>query len=202
MSSLNNWLNKPAFSNRRKSERRPSPALAAYHWDGSIPKQNTVRDISATGAYLETEKRWTPGQIISLTLQRKGPPARTPEHRFALQARAVRADRNGIGVAFVMAKDADLRLWESPLKTAGEQTEPEDILSEFRAAAAISFLRRKCPDAAKDVRKLFRERLSNYRLASAVEIALHAEEMLVFESDNVKMRAHPDLVMRILEDGS
>lgn len=151
---------------------------------------------------METEKHWTPGQLISLTLQRKGPLARTPEHRFALQARAVRSDRNGIGVAFVLAKHADLRLWESPLKTAEEQTEPEDILSEFRTAAAISFLRRKCPDAAKDVRKLLRERLSNYRLASAVEIALHAEEMLVFESDNVKMRAHPALVMRILEDGS
>jgi len=30
------------------------------------------------------------------------------------------------------------RLWESPLKSAAEQTEPEDILREFRMASALA----------------------------------------------------------------
>ena len=34
---------------RRRAERRISPSLAAYHWKGAIPRQNSVRDISATG---------------------------------------------------------------------------------------------------------------------------------------------------------
>jgi len=137
-----------------------------------------------------------------LTLQRRGPLARVPEHRFSVQARAVRRDRHGVGLSFVMPAGADLRLWKSPLKTAEEQAEPEDILREFRTGAAIAFLRRICPGAAREIRQLLRERLSNYRLECAVEIALHAEEMLVFEAGARKMRAHPLLVTRIIEGGS
>jgi hypothetical protein len=176
--------------------------LAAYHWDGSTPRQNIVRNISSSGAFLLTDQHWDPGDVVSLTLQRKGPLVRTPEHRFSLQAKAVRRDKNGVGVSFMMPSGAELRLWQSPLKTAEEQTEPEDILREFRTAAAIAFLRRICPGAAKEIRQLLRERLSNYRLECAVEIALHAEEMLVFEAGTRKMRAHPRLIMRIIEDGS
>jgi hypothetical protein len=149
-----------------------------------------------------TSQRWDPGETLSLTLQRKGPPARIPEHRFSLQARAVRRDRRGVAVSFAMPQGADLRLWQNPLQPPEEQTEPENILREFRTAAAIAFLRRICPGAAKEMKQLLREGLSNYRLASAVEIALHAEELLVFEPGARKMRAHPRLVIRILEDGS
>jgi hypothetical protein len=159
-------------------------------------------NISSSGAYLATGQSWKPGDVVSLTLQRKGPLARNPEHRFVLPARTVRRDRNGVGVSFLLPQGADLRLWQSPLKTAEEQIEPEDILREFRTAAAIAFLRRISQGAAKEVKQLLRERLSNYRLESAVEIALHAEEMLVFEAGARKMRAHPRLVLRILEDGS
>jgi PilZ domain len=202
LSALSNWFHKPSFSYRERAERRSAPYLAAYYWDGSTPKQNNICNISQTGAYLLTQQRWAKDEVISLTLQRKGPLARTPEHRFSLQAKTVRRDKNGVGVSFVMPLGADLRLWQSPLKTVEEQTEPEDILREFRTAAAVAFLRRICPVATKEVRLLLRERLSNYRLESAVEIALHAEEILVFEPGTRKMRAHPRLVLRILEDGS
>jgi len=202
LSALSSWLRKPSFSYRERAERRSAPSLAAYHWDGSTPKENNVSNISETGAYILTQQHWAPGEVVSLTLQRKGPLARTPEHRFSVQAKAVRRDKNGVGVSFVLPNGADLRLWQSPLKTVEEQTEPEDILREFRTAAAVAFLRRICPSATKELRLLLRERLSNYRLDSAVEIALHAEEMLVFEPGTRKMRAHPRLVLRILEDGS
>lgn len=202
LSNLRSWLRKSSAGYRKRAERRPSPSLAAYHWDGSTPKENTVGNISASGAFLLTNQRWDPGESLSLTLQRKGPPARTPEHRFSLQATAVRRDRHGVAVSFVMPEDADLRLWQNPLQTPEEQAEPESILREFRVAEAIAFLRRICPGAAKEMKQLLRERLSNYRLENAVEIALHAEELLVFEPGARKMRAHPRLVIRILEDGS
>jgi len=202
LSPLGSWLRKSSTGYRHRAERRPSPSLAAYHWDGSTPKENAIGNISATGAFLLTNQRWDPGDTLLLTLQRKGPPARIPEHRYSLQAKAVRSDRHGVAVSFVMPEDADLRLWQNPLQTSHEQAEPENILREFRTAAAIAFLRRICPGAAKEIKQLLRERLSNYRLESAVEIALHAEELLVFEPGARKMRAHPRLVIRILEDGS
>jgi hypothetical protein len=199
---LSSWLRKPSPSQRNRAERRSAPALAAYHWDGSTPQLNNIENISSSGAFLLTDQRWNPGEVVSLTLQRKGPLVRTPEHRFSLQAVAVRRDNHGVGVSFVMPPGADLRLWQSPLNAVEEQTEPEQILREFRIAAAISFMRRICPGAAKEIKQLLRERLSNYHLESAVEIALHAEEILVFEPGARKMRAHPRLVMRIIEDGS
>ena len=137
MNALSSWFRKPSFSYRDRAERRAAPYLAAYHCDGSIPKQNCIRNISETGAYLITKQRWAKGEVISLTLRRKGPLARTPEHRFSLQAKAVRQDKNGVAVSFVLPTGADLRLWQSPLKTVEEQTEPEDILVEFRTAAAV-----------------------------------------------------------------
>jgi hypothetical protein len=101
-----------------------------------------------------------------------------------------------------MPRGADLHLWQGPSRAAEEHTDPEYILREFRTAASIAFLRRICPGAAKEISQLLRERLSNYRLESAVEIALQAEEMLAFEPGARKMRAHPRLVMGVLESGS
>jgi hypothetical protein len=115
----------PSSEERRRAERRTSPSLAAYHWKGPVPRQNTVRDISATGAFLVTQDRWEPGEIIALSLQRKGQPER--ENSFSVQAKAVRWDDQGVAISFVLPPGADLRLWQSPLKSASEQNEPEDI---------------------------------------------------------------------------
>ncbi len=189
-------------SPNQRAERRNSPSLAAYHWDGSIPRQAGIRDISATGAYLLTQQRWEPGELITLTLQRIGPPERIPERRVAVQARAVRWGEDGVGMSFILPAGADLHLWQSPLKSAAEQTEPEDVLREFRVAAAIAFLHRVSPDATPEVSRLLHEGLSNYRLESAVEIALRAERLLTFGIDLEPKHAPSGLVIRIIEDGS
>ena len=185
---------------RRRAERRTSPSLAAYHWKGSNPRQNSVRDISATGAYLVTQERWEPGEIVAISLQRSGPLER--ENSFSVQAKAVRWDDNGVAVSFVLPAGADLRLWQSPLKSAAEQNEPEDILREFRVSQAISFLSRIAPDTSQAVSKLLHEELSNYRLENAVEIALNAEKMLGGSVEADHLRAMSHVVMRIVEGGS
>ena len=184
----------------RRAERRSSPALAAYHWRGPLPRLNSIRDISSTGAFLETEERWEPGEVISLTLQRSGPPEK--ENSFAVQAKAVRWDDSGVAVSFVLPAGADLRLWQSPLKSVDLQNEPEDILREFRVAQAISFLSRISPDTRVPASRLLHEELSNYRLENAVEIALKAEKMLGAAVEADHLRALPEVVMRIIEAGS
>ncbi|MGH9520168.1 MAG: PilZ domain-containing protein, partial [Terriglobales bacterium] len=68
-----------------------TPELAVYHWAGSAFHQESVSDISSTGLYLQTEQRWVPGEVVSLTFQRKGPPEKDAPRRIAIQARAVRS---------------------------------------------------------------------------------------------------------------
>ncbi len=193
---------KHSSSDRRRSERRTSPELAAYLWIGTLPKQAGIRDISSTGVYILTRERWAPGDLVSMTLQRRGPLEGNFERRVAVQAKAVRWGDDGIGMSFVLPSGMDLRLWESPLKSSAEQTEPEDILREFRMAGALAFLQRISPDAAEDVGRLLREGLSNFRIASAMAIVLTAEKMISFASNPERMRAPASIVSRIVEEGS
>jgi hypothetical protein len=148
MGSPRGWFRLP-FVYRPRAERRESPALAAFHWDGSTPRPNRVANISSSGAYLLTSERWKAGEIVSLTLQRSGALETAGPRHFTVQAKAIRRDRDGVGVAFLMPRGADLRLWQS-----------------------------------------------------AIEIALHADELLALERDGARLQADPAVVLRILEDGS
>ncbi|MGO8718439.1 MAG: hypothetical protein ACLQMO_04375 [Acidobacteriaceae bacterium] len=200
MKPLSGWLKKPSLPVDPRPERRPAHGFAAYHWAGSSPKQDEIRDISSTGVYLLTEERWLTGTLVSLTLQRKGPLEKNSEHRVTLQAKAIRWGEDGVGLSFVLPKDLDSSLWESLVESAEDQTEL--VLGKFRMAEALAFLSRICPPEAEEVRQLVRGGLTNYRVASAVEIALKAETLLASVPDADRMRAHPRLVMRIVEDGS
>ena len=71
--SFSSSTHKNAPPDRRRAERRKSPELAAYLWNGSMQQQAGIKDISSTGLYLLTRERFVPGDLISLTLQRRGP---------------------------------------------------------------------------------------------------------------------------------
>lgn len=188
--------------NRGRAVRKSPPDLAAYHWSGAYPKQESVRNISSSGVFLETNEHWNPGEVVSLTLQRRGPLEGNLERRVAVQARAVRREDDGMGMIFVLPDGMDLRLWNNPLMDVDERNEPEDVLREFRVAEALAFVQRICPGGAEDVRTLLREGLSNYRIASATEIALKAERVLALSADGARMKAPASLVLRVLENGS
>lgn len=202
MSYANSTSQKHLPPDRRRSERRASPDLAAYLWIGTLAKPAGVRDISSTGVYLLTRERWNPGDVVSMTLQRRGPLEGSFDRRVVVQVRAVRCCEDGIAMSFVLPSGMDLHLWESPLKSAAEQTQPEDILHEFRMAGALAFLNRIAPEVTEEVRRLLREGLSNFRVASAMEIALTAERFLSFGAAPDKMRAPASIVLRVLEEGS
>lgn len=201
MGSPRNWLRLP-FVYRPRAERRESPALAAFQWQGSTPCQSLVANISCSGAYLLTKERWNAGEFHSLTLQRSGALEGASARRVTVQAKVIRRDSEGVGVQFLMPRGSDLHLWHSAIKADVPQTEPEDVVREFRLAAAIAFVDRVAPQAADRVKLLMRKQCSNFRLASAIEIALHAEELLAIESDGSELNADPAVVLRIIEDGS
>jgi hypothetical protein len=201
LSSQKNWFRLP-FVYRPRAERRESPALVAIHWEGRTPRQNQVANLSSSGAYLLTREHWNPGEIVSLTFQRKGALENPTSTRFTLQVKTIRRDNNGVGVTYMLPKQAELQLWRPTIKADVPQTEPEDVVREFRTAAAIAFIRRIAPEAAERGTWLLRRGLSSHRLESALEVALHAEELLALAPGGSGFKAHPDLVQRILENGS
>ena len=83
MSSPRSWFRLP-FVYRPRAERRESPALVAIHWDGQTPRQHQVANLSSSGAYLLSREHWNPGEIISLTLQRKGALRNSARDRFTV----------------------------------------------------------------------------------------------------------------------
>ena len=201
LSSSRNWFRLP-FVYRSRADRYESPALVAIHWDGHTPRQNAVANLSNSGAYVLTGENWKPGEILSLTFQRRGTLQDSARFRFTLQVKAIRRDGKGVGVTYLLPKDTELRLWEPSIKAENPQAEPEDVVREFRTAAAIAFVRRIAPEATERATRLLRRGLSSHRLEGAIEVALHAYELLALSPRGAHLSAHPDVVLRILEDGS
>lgn len=187
---------------RRHSLRRPLPGLVAYDWSTDGPVRHEIGNISSTGIYLLTEKRWQPGEMLSLTLQQNGPLEKSAEHRIDLEAGAVRWGNDGVGLTFLWPEGMDLHLWETPVRVGMQESEPEYVVREMRMARALGFLRRICPAVAEQASTLFYAELSNVRVANAVEITLKAEKLLAHDPSADQMLAHPDVILRILEDGS
>ncbi len=202
MNRPNNSFDNQSHARIQRAERRPSPGLVVLHSHGSAVELDDIRDISATGAFVRTNARWPLGRSISLTLQRQGPPEQNPCRRFVLQARTVRWGNDGVGLAFILPPGTEVNLWESGVTAIAGQPEPELVVREFRMARALAFLRRICPAGESTIKHLLRQEWGNFRVASAIQIALHAEEVLTAEGQAGKRFAHRDVVLRILDDGS
>ncbi|HWA95895.1 MAG TPA: PilZ domain-containing protein [Terracidiphilus sp.] len=202
MSPIPNWIGQVALGFKDRAERRPLPGLIAFHANGRKSELDRIRNISATGMFLETRARWPKNALISLWIQKAESADASTDQGVALQATVVRRDANRVGLSFVLPEGLSLNLWESPLKTTADAAGPDDVLREFRMAAAISFLGKLCPEGRKTICRLLRIELSNYRVASAVDIALRAESLLSLKPRTSRMRIDPRLAIRILEEGS
>ena len=141
MAKIKGWLESFLEPEVDRSERRPVEQFAAYRWNGATLVQESVRDISPTGVYIVTKDRWQRGTLVTLTLQREGPLETTAERRLDVRAMVARSGKDGVGLAFVFAKDDPAsRQWESLRATLIEDWKPADMVSLVRAAEAISFL--------------------------------------------------------------
>lgn len=196
------WLLNPAPSQRRTGMRRPAPGCTALEWTGTSFRQHTIRDISATGLYLTTTERWPQGTQILLTLHRAGLLDAKTEDQIALPARVVRWGEDGVGLALALPQGVDPRLWANLAEIAWREAAPDDLVSPFKYAKALSFLTRICAAAGMAVRNAVREGLSSHRRANALEIALAAESLAAAWPDAETLCAEPGLVVRILQDGS
>jgi hypothetical protein len=203
MTKRKGWLESFLEPEAERAQRRTVEQFAAYRWNGSGLVQEVVRDISPTGVYVVTEERWHPGTLVTLTLQREGPLEKNSERRLEVRAKVARRGKDGMGLAFVLPKnDAASSQWESLRTSLIDEVKPEDMLSLVRLSEAVSMLSQICPSGAEEIGQLLRGRLSNHKVASAIEITLKAQSLLAAGPGTEGLRAQTRLVVRILEDGS
>lgn len=100
------WVDVFNGSERRQAPRHARPQIVVYYWDGSSPKKHQLRDVSALGAFIETEERWYIGTLVRLTLvidRAAAPdPLELPDNdSISVFAKAVQHCQDGVGVEFV-----------------------------------------------------------------------------------------------------
>jgi hypothetical protein len=187
---------------RRSIIRLLVQGLIAYNGNGEEKREYEVRDVSPTGLYLHTQERWRPGDVVSLVLQRKGSTEAQFERRVTVDLRAVRCDEDGVGFAWMWPDGVELDAWKRVHTKRSDETDADYFLRELRLTRALGFLQQICPATMEEMKLGLHKRLSNKRVASAVEITMKAQELLRQLEPGVKMMAHPDMVRRILENGS
>lgn len=187
---------------RRKIIRLLLQGLQAYEANGDHSMRYEVRDICPPGLYIRTDQPWQQGDLLSLVLVKEGATEKDHEHRVSIQARVVRRDDEGAAVAFVFPEGTEFQPWQRAKTKRSDETESDFILRELRLARALGFLRRLCPWSADEINHALLDRFSNKRVASAVEITLKAEDILIGRGHVAQPFVASDLLIRILEGGS
>jgi len=113
-----------ASTDRRRSERLPSPQLIAYYWTGGASKGSRVENVSQRGLYLVTEERWIPGTRIVMTLQRQNCDAENAANTSKVESAVIRWGEDGVGCEFVESGFVDLNTGQMK---QGQQFEREEF---------------------------------------------------------------------------
>ncbi len=135
---------KRTVSERRCGERRSSPRLSVYYWEGGTPKPHGIRDISSSGVYLLTRQPLFPGTMLLLTMQREDLDEASPDQWIAVHALVIRRDSNGVALSFAFPRTRDSHLWASDLANGSTRDEMARFISELfeyddcRARAIVS----------------------------------------------------------------
>jgi len=98
-------------SDPRRSPRHVTPPLVTYYYDGerAAPSAQRIQNISPTGLYLLTERRWYLGTLIIMTLQMTDSTHADGENAIAVLAKVIRSGPDGVGFKFVFTMPADAR---------------------------------------------------------------------------------------------
>lgn len=128
------YLSHGAAHNRRQAPRQVWPRLVAYDWDGAELAVHGIRDASATGLYLLTEKRWPLGARVWMTLQRTDGAEESAESSITVQMEVTRWGSDGVGLAFVLPENAEHGRRAETDPAACEEDEP------LAAAAKSGFI--------------------------------------------------------------
>jgi len=118
---------------RRRAKRIPIDSMAAVYWDGSVNCSHMVKDVSLTGALVETSLNWSVGTLIRMSLQYLGKgeaeshgklesPANTERVNdqdvfLDVWSRVVRKTAHGLSVQFIFANRAEAQKFRQFLES-------------------------------------------------------------------------------------
>ncbi len=203
--ALRKWLeslNKLATPQISRAERLTPSWLAVQPGDG-VRLRVPVKDISTTGVYLLTDKRWAWGQVFSLELLGEGLGKEVdPELHVTVEATVARYGDDGVGFSFVLPERLDPNLWETLIRSAFLSADYKNIVFAFRLLRGVLFLCRLCPSSPQSAIAVLGGELDGARTQVATEIAERAEKLLSLNGNARNLLAHPGLVARILREGS
>ncbi len=206
MSLVWKLLKRVGLSDRREDGRISVQDFHVFYSSGTKQKRLPVKDMSATGVYLQTDERWQPGTRVLLTLQRSGFLGKRSGPPLRLRARSVRVGEDGVGLTFI-PEPLDAVAWRDLMTTAAAlngriPSAQNDILGHFCTAQALAFLVRACPSAKARILKLITEDLGDGRAIRAIEVGRIAEDLLDEQDGGAISQIPPDLLLRLLELGS
>lgn len=112
---------------RRRMRRQMWPRLVAYDWNGANLVVHGIRDASATGLYLLTEKRWPLESLVTMTLQKAGSGDENSELNITVQLKVIRWGKDGVGLEFVLPQTLDSAQW---IKTGSTGDSPNPVLGQ------------------------------------------------------------------------
>jgi hypothetical protein len=198
---LKRKLHKLGYPDQPRAERLPAAKLAA-HCDTELNHIDAgVKDISSTGVYLVTEKRFATGEVVHLTLHAQGS-GEDHSLEITVEARVARLGQDGIGLLFVLPAGLDTNLWSVLVRNTVVLTQASEIAHMLRTLRTILFLCRLCQSGAEESILLLGGHLDPARAECLFEIAFGAETLIAAEHNADKMRADPKLVAHILREGS
>jgi hypothetical protein len=200
---LKRKLHKLGYPEQPRADRLPAAARLAAHCDTELNHIDAgVKDISSTGLYLVTEKRFATGEVVHLTLHAQGSGENHSELEIAVDARVARLGQDGVGLSFVLPAGLDTNLWSVLVRNSVFLTEASEITQMFRTLRTILFLCRLCQSGAEEAILLLGGQLDPTRTECVFEIALGAEKLLSTDRNADKMRADPKLVAHMMREGS
>lgn len=132
--SQRNWLTRLLFPDPidpRKAQREPPLGLIAHFLTCAVPQAYTIRNISSTGLYVETEERWYQDTIIRLRLTKVSSGEQGEECSITVQARVARWGNDGVGLQFLPQNDEDLRRGPSQMLEGASSKQLEEFLKRL-----------------------------------------------------------------------
>ncbi|HTW78922.1 MAG TPA: PilZ domain-containing protein [Terracidiphilus sp.] len=199
---LKRKLQRLGHPEQQRAERLPAANLTA-HCDSELNHLDAgVKDISSTGLYLVTEKRFASGEVVHLSLHAQGSETEQSELEIRVEARVVRQGQDGVGLTFVLPAGLDTNLWSVLVRNTVILTKASEIAHMFRTLSTILFLCRLCGSGAEEAILLLGGQLDTTRTECVFEIAHSADKLLDADPNAGNLRAHPKLIAHLLREGS
>jgi hypothetical protein len=102
----------------------------AHYWTGGAPIPRKIRNVSATGAFIEAPDEWPSGTIVKLIMQAGLPSAQAPPGSggpspYELHGTVVRLEPNGFAVEFLYRNHQERAAFERFLRDSPSTPDPE-----------------------------------------------------------------------------